>query len=189
MGIIDINYKSFCPICGYCELTLIKTIDICPVCNNKMKKTNFLQRRKFDNLNKEQLYDYIQKEIIKTNFDPKMVELRKKYEQKKYEEYQQQEAQREKKEREKISAYQDKYFSFLEEAQNQGIPRSRAEEIASYAMQHNLYQLPHCPACGSVDANKIGAGTKVAKTAAFGVVGAMSDAGKTWKCGKCGTKW
>ena len=43
-------------------------------------------------------------------------------------------------------------------------------------MKCNLYQLPHCPACGSVDANKIGTGTKVAKTAAFGVVGAMSDA-------------
>lgn len=88
-----------------------------------------------------------------------------------------------------IQAYQSKYLQFLEEAQNQNIPESRAREIATYAMQHNLYQLPHCPSCGSVDINKIGTGTKVAKTAAFGVVGAMSDAGKTWKCCKCGTKW
>lgn len=189
MGIIDVNYKSFCPICGYCELTLIKTIDICPVCNNKMKKTNFLQRRKFDNFNQEQLYDYIQKEIIKTNFDSKMVELRKKYEQRKYAEYQQQKSEREQKERSKISAYQTKYLSFLEEAQNQGILRSRAEEIASYAMQHEMYSLPHCPSCGSVNANKISTETKVAKTAAFGVYGAMSDSGKTWKCNKCGCKW
>lgn len=56
-------------------------------------------------------------------------------------------------------------------------------------MHHNLYSLPKCPSCGSVDTSKIGTGTKVAKTAAFGVVGAMSDAGKTWKCCKCGYKW
>ena len=118
-----------------------------------------------------------------------MVELRKKYEQRKYAEYQQQKSEREQKERSKISAYQTKYLSFLEEAQNQGILRSRAEEIASYAMQHEMYSLPHCPSCGSVNANKISTGTKVAKTAAFGVYGAMSDSGKTWKCNKCGCKW
>jgi hypothetical protein len=189
MGIIDVNYKSFCPICGYCELTLIKTIDICPVCNNKMKKTNFLQRRKFDDFNQEQLYDYIQKEIIKTNFDSKMVELRKKYEQRKYAEYQQQEQERNKKHDEKITAYENKYLSFVEEAQSQGILRSRAEDIASYAMQHNMYSLPHCPNCGSVDVSKISAGTKIVKTAAFGVIGAISDSGKTWKCNKCNCKW
>lgn len=104
MGIIDVSYNSFCPICGYCELTYIKTIDICPVCNSKMKRTNFLQRRKFDNLNKEQIYDYIQKEIIKTNFNPEKVELRKQYQQKKHKEFQQQEKEREQKRARKNSS-------------------------------------------------------------------------------------
>lgn len=63
-----------------------------------------------------------------------------------------------------VQAYQSPYLQFLEEAQNQNIPESRAREIATHAMQHNLYQLPHCPSCGSVDINKIGTGTKVANS-------------------------
>ena len=118
-----------------------------------------------------------------------MVKLREEYQQKKAEEYLQRTSKCQQKEREKIQTYQAKYLEFLEEAQNQGIVHSRAEDIASYAMQHDLYQLPHCPSCGSVDVNKVGTVTKVAKTTAFGVVGAMSDVGKTWKCCKCGTKW
>ena len=190
MSLIDVDYRWVCPKCGYYELSYIwNNINVCPVCKSETIKITVFQRSKLNKLKPNEIYDYIQKEIIKTNFDPKMVELRKKYEQRKYAEYQQQKSEREQKERSKISAYQTKYLSFLEEAQNQGIPRSRAEDIATYAMQHEMYSLPHCPSCGSVDANKISTGTKIAKTAAFGVYGAMSDSGKTWKCNKCGSKW
>lgn len=49
--------------------------------------------------------------------------------------------------------------------------------------------VPKCPICGSANINKITIGSKVVKTAVFGVVGAVDDAGKTYKCGKCGSKF
>lgn len=190
MSLIDVDYRWVCPKCGYYELSYIwDNIDKCPVCKTKTKKITLSQRLKLNKLNPNEIYDYIQEEIIKTTLEPNMVKLREEYQQKKAEEYLQRTSKCQQKEREKIQTYQAKYLEFLEEAQNQGIPRSRAEEIASYAMQHEMYSLPHCPSCGSVDANKISTGTKVAKTTAFGVYGAMSDSGKTWKCNKCGSKW
>lgn len=179
--------RLVCNNCGYCEF--LNESEKCPACGGTYIKVSLIQAYKIENRSFDDRFKYIEDNIIKHKIDPKYAQLRKNYQDRKWAEYQQQKKKEQQKEREKISAYQDKYFLFLKEAQNQGIPRSRAEEIASYAMQHNMYQLPHCPACGSVDANKIGTGTKVAKTAAFGVVGAMSDAGKTWKCCKCGTKW
>lgn len=179
--------KFVCKQCGYCDFSN-KTIK-CPACGGTYIKVSLIQSYKIEHRGFDERYKYIEDNIIKHKIDPEYTQLRKDYQDRKWAEYQQQRKKEQQKDHEKISAYQNKYLSFLEEAQNQGIPRSRAEEIASYAMQHNMYQLPHCPTCGSVDANKIGTGTKVAKTAAFGVVGAMSDAGKTWKCCKCGTKW
>lgn len=179
--------KRACLRCGFCDFT--NTSEKCRVCGGSYSNLSLIQGYKLSKLGQNERISYMEQKIIGHKIDPNYDKMRREHIQSAIEEYQQQKAEREQKERKKISAYQDKYFSFLEEAQNQGIPRSRAEEIASYAMQHNLYQLPHCPACGSVDANKIGTGTKVAKTAAFGVVGAMSDAGKTWKCCKCGSKW
>ncbi len=184
--------RKICPKCA--SVAWKNSDEKCRFCESPLIKITFLQSIKLTSINNlEEKYLYITQEILNNELDTTCVKIRDEKinkAKKEYNEYiKQQKAEREQKEREKISAYQDKYLSFLEEAQNQGIPRSKAEEIASYAMQHNMYQLPHCPACGSVDANKIGTGTKVAKTAAFGVVGAMSDAGKTWKCCKCGTKW
>lgn len=48
---------------------------------------------------------------------------------------------------------------------------------------------PKCPTCGSTDIKKITLTKKVVKTAAFGMLGAMDDAGKTYKCGNCGSKF
>ena len=49
--------------------------------------------------------------------------------------------------------------------------------------------IPKCPICGSSNIHKITVGTRAVKTAAFGVVGAVDDAGKTYKCGNCGSKF
>lgn len=46
-----------------------------------------------------------------------------------------------------------------------------------------------CPICRSTNINKITVGSRAVKTAAFGVVGAVDDAGKTYKCGNCGSKF
>ncbi len=49
--------------------------------------------------------------------------------------------------------------------------------------------IPECPICGSSNIQKITLGTRAVKTAAFGVVGAVDDAGKTYKCSNCGSKF
>lgn len=53
---------------------------------------------------------------------------------------------------------------------------------------HQIYT-PQCPICGSSNINKITLTNRAVKTAAFGVLGAMNDAGKTYKCGNCGSKF
>lgn len=49
--------------------------------------------------------------------------------------------------------------------------------------------MPRCPICGSSDIHKIAIGTRAVKTAAFGIAGAVDDAGKTYKCSNCGSKF
>ncbi len=49
--------------------------------------------------------------------------------------------------------------------------------------------IPKCPICGSTNVNKISVTSRAVKTAAFGVYGAVDDAGKTYKCGNCGSKF
>lgn len=47
--------------------------------------------------------------------------------------------------------------------------------------------IPKCPICGSSNIHKITVSTRAVKTAAFGLAGAVDDAGKTYKCGNCGS--
>lgn len=46
-----------------------------------------------------------------------------------------------------------------------------------------------CPICGLTNINKITVGSRAVKTAVFGVVGTVDDAGKTYRCGNCGSKF
>ncbi len=68
-------------------------------------------------------------------------------------------------------------------------------EDYSAALEHGRQILeeqknvPKCPICGSTNINKITIGSRAVKTAVFGVVGAVDDAGKTYKCGNCGSKF
>lgn len=48
---------------------------------------------------------------------------------------------------------------------------------------------PSCPYCNSKNVVKISMVGKVVKTEALGLVGAMDDAGKTYRCNNCGSKW
>lgn len=49
--------------------------------------------------------------------------------------------------------------------------------------------IPKCPICGSTNIQKITVGSRIVKTAAFGVVGAVDDAGKVYHCDNCGSKF
>lgn len=49
--------------------------------------------------------------------------------------------------------------------------------------------IPRCPVCGSTNVNKINIGSRAVKMAVFGVVRAADDAGKTYKCENCASKF
>lgn len=49
--------------------------------------------------------------------------------------------------------------------------------------------IPKYPICRLANINKITVGSRVVKTAVFGIIGAVDDAGKTYKCGNCGNKF
>ena len=48
---------------------------------------------------------------------------------------------------------------------------------------------PKCPTCKSTNLKKISVSTRAVKTSLFGIFGAMDDAGKTYKCNNCGSKF
>ena len=147
---------------------------------------SIIQSYKTSHLGGQERNSYVEKNIINHKIATQYLLAREDYFRKKEEE---RKNAKEKIEQEKVLAYQNQYLKFLSEAQSQNIPNARAESIASYAMQHGLYSLPKCPICGSVDTSKIYMGQKMAKGAAFGLVGVADTAGKTWKCNKCGCKF
>ncbi len=177
-------------LCIHCGWNSIMNQNVkCPACGSELMRPNFLLGHKFCDMTDEQIQKYVEEKITHDKMNPDCLAMRKEYQiQQRIKWDEEKREQRRQREATNL-AYMNKYFEFVHEAEAQGIPKSEAENIASYAMQHGMPSLPKCPTCGSVDVTKISAGTKVAKTAVFGVFGAMSDAGKSWKCRKCGCKW
>lgn len=178
------RFKSVCTICGQCSFS--DETNPCEICGGQCKKMSIIQSYKTSHLGGQERNSYVEKNIINHKIATQYLLAREDYFRKKEEE---RKNAKEKIEQEKVLAYQNQYLKFLSEAQSQNIPNARAESIASYAMQHGLYSLPKCPICGSVDTSKIYMGQKMAKGAAFGLVGVADTAGKTWKCNKCGCKF
>ena len=52
-----------------------------------------------------------------------------------------------------------------------------------------IQNIPKCPICGSPNVQKITLGSRTVKIALFGMIGAVDDAGKTYKCNNCGSKF
>lgn len=55
--------------------------------------------------------------------------------------------------------------------------------------QQTVKNIPKCPICQSTNLKKITFTKRAVKTAVFGVVGAVDDAGKTYQCINCGSKF
>ena len=128
---------------------------------------------------------FLQNEIIHKNLDPLLCQKRIEYskkEEKKREEFIEQ-YQRECSQRKAESNY-NFYKNYTTAKQN-----GATDEVATKAAMNGTSNFVKCPYCGSCDVKKISTGTKIAKTAAFGVVGALDDAGKTYKCSNCGGKF
>ena len=69
---------------------------------------------------------------------------------------------------------------------NEAKEKEQAEINAKIQANTNV---PKCPICGSANIKKITLGSRAVKTAVFGVVGAVDDAGKTYRCNNCGSKF
>lgn len=78
----------------------------------------------------------------------------------------------------------------LNEYEKRKILEQQAKNLAQMQNEKDKQNcIPKCPICGSTNVNKITITTRAVKTAVFGVVGAVDDAGKTYKCENCGSKF
>ena len=78
----------------------------------------------------------------------------------------------------------------IENYEKQKSLEQQAKNIAQMQKEKDKIScIPKCPICGSSNVKKISIGTRAAKTAVFGVIGAVDDAGKIYKCGNCGSKF
>jgi len=154
-------------ICFNCSQISRNNDEICPICNNRFIKVNIIDAIKLDNMSEESVLKWIES---KTGYPIKNEELAKhqKYVNGVLQQYQCQ------KEQERINKQFEDYSAKLEHG------RQILEEQKC---------VPKCPICNSANIKKISIGTRAVKTAAFGVYGAVDDAGKTYKCSKCGCKF
>lgn len=78
----------------------------------------------------------------------------------------------------------------LNEWEKQKLLEQEAKNLAQMQKEKDKQNcIPKCPICGSGNINKIAFGNRAVKTAIFGVAGAVDDAGKTYKCENCGSKF
>lgn len=64
------------------------------------------------------------------------------------------------------------------------------EQIAhANAVAREWQNQPKCPICSSTNIQKISITKRAVKTAFFGALGAVDDAGKTYQCKNCGSKF
>ncbi len=152
-----------CESCG--DSTILNDHTICPICNSKLTKLGFIDGHKLMNLNGEETIQWLENKLGHPLSD-EMNNLREEYYKKKrLEREKQKEEEQRRREEEKI-AYELKILS------GKGLPN-----------------VPKCPVCGSTSLKKISLTTRAVKTAAFGTIGAIDDAGKTYKCENCGSKF
>lgn len=81
-------------------------------------------------------------------------------------------------------------FYYLSQYYKEQIGERQAKNLARMQKEKDKVNcIPKCPICGSTNVKKITMTARAVKTTAFGVYGAVDDAGKAWKCGNCGSKF
>lgn len=177
--------KSLCPNCGWS--TWEKELK-CPVCNFDMIQLSFIESSKLSKV--KNYYEYIQKNIIKHDLVNNYEQLHNDYNKECLNHIQEREKQEELERRRRANQDYDQWMSAYNSGLSQGATPEQAAHAATCRPQGaSTVHIPKCPTCESTDLTKITTGTKVVKTVAFGIVGAISDAGKTWKCNNCGSKF
>ena len=162
--------EKVCYNCAYSTI-LSNSNNICPICQTELRTVSFFLGKKLINMNEEQRRQWVEKEIG----HPISKEIKIKYENyciKKSKELPEL-LERERKERE---------HKALLEQQAKNIARMQKES-------DKKNYIPQCPICGSANINKITLTKRATKTAVFGALGSIDDAGKTWQCKNCGSKF
>lgn len=91
---------------------------------------------------------------------------------------------------EKQNQAQREKNKLLEDNHQKQILEQQAKNIARMQKDSDKQNcIPQCPICGSTNINKITLTKRAVKTATFGALGAIDDAGKTWQCKNCGSKF
>lgn len=157
--------KGVCKNCGYYRSRLDESNCFCPVCNTEFTKLGILDGYKVNNLNGEQRAQWVEKKFGHP-ISEEMHNLRREYQKKAWLEYEKQEEEEQRRLEEEKKAYELRILS-----------------------GDGLSNVPKCPICGSTSLKKITLTTRAVKTAAFGTIGAIDDAGKTYKCENCGSKF
>ncbi len=88
-----------------------------------------------------------------------------------------------------LQKLRERYCRMAEYYRNEFHERQMKNLAAMQKEKDRQNCIPRCPICGSSNIQKITIGTRAVKTAAFGVVGAVDDAGKTYKCRNCDSKF
>ena len=95
--------------------------------------------------------------------------------------------------------YQDEAIAYIKEHYITGSELAEQDRLRQKEEEHQHweeYKKSHpgrpvikCPVCQSTNVSKISLTKKIVKTSLFGILGAASDAGKTYKCNSCGCKF
>lgn len=166
--------ESICENCGYYLYFSLDENDCCPVCNTKLRKLGIIDRYRIRNLNIDQIAQWVEKRFGHPISD-EMNRLRENYYENRRLEYKKQ------KEEEKLKLEEERKTYEWRAMQNAYNSINNSSSARS--------NVPKCPICGSTNLKKITITTRAVKTAAFGTIGAIDDAGKTYKCENCGSKF
>ena len=164
--------KFICESCG--DIEFDDENYQCPICNTKLTKVGFMDGHKLININGEQRIQWLENKLGHPLSD-EMNNLREDYYKKKRLEREKQKEEEQRRFEEERKTYE---WRAMQNAYNSISNPSSARS-----------NVPKCPVCGSTSLKKISLTTRAVKTAVFGTIGAIDDAGKTYKCENCGSKF
>lgn len=151
-------------VCLNCSNISYKDDIVCSLCNNLFTNINTVDAIKIGLMNEQQRVKWIER---KTGQPMKKEEVAK---------------------RQKHVDRVIQEFDQEKQAKLKAEQEAKLRQIKTQALD-KINNIPKCPICGSTNINKITLTTRAVKTATFGVVGAVDDAGKTYKCGNCGSRF
>lgn len=162
----NMRIKKMCYNCGF-DTILNYNSDICPVCNCNLETINYLTGKKLVNMNNDQRTRWIENKIGHVIPEDLKIQLHAYYVQRHVE-----------------------IDKEIEEFKQRQILEQQAKNIARMQKESDEQNcIPQCPICGSSNISKITLTKRAVKTATFGALGAIDDAGKTWQCKNCGSKF